>query len=70
MIMRRPDPRRKPVFRLGTAELRIIVDGAYLRKSTGSTASRIRNCGTSCSMGLGAPQGRAERSELGCLGDR
>ncbi len=56
--MRRPGSRKWPGLRLGTARLRISMDGAYLRKSTASTATRIRICGVICSMTYDAAKAR------------
>ena len=42
--MRRPGPRKWPFLRVRTARLRISMDGAYLRPSTGSMATSTRIC--------------------------
>src|SRR5271170_3881366 len=48
--MRRPEPPKRADSAVRSTRLHITMDGAYLRKSTASTATKIRICGVICSM--------------------
>jgi hypothetical protein len=43
--MRRPEPLKRLFCRVGSAQLRISMDGAYFLPSTASMATRMRICG-------------------------
>ncbi len=56
--MRRPEPPKRADSAVRSTRLHITMDGAYLRKSTASTATRIRICGVICSMTYDAANAR------------